>query len=270
MVYDSYIRPFRLLEQLGLSCGYEKSFKLTQQHLLPNRYLLGIDRPALDQDKLTTILDRLEMPQYFVDEFTDRISAANLLLIGFEEGIEDCIYKIYLEYWDAIRSKLEHSKPPYSPETLFLGYKWSALESGRAVLTDYLYYPKLNLDEIIERLEATIPASGDAATFDIARQIVMLCADRVDCEALVYLEAGEADNPRKSFDINLYPAAVRMEKIYPLLQRLCRCFGVEIESLDKVYKNVHFRELGHISGGTDRNGNPFFTVYYDNQADTRQ
>ena len=42
--YNSYIKPFRLVEQLQLKCGYEKSFKLIDRQLLRNRYLLGIEK----------------------------------------------------------------------------------------------------------------------------------------------------------------------------------------------------------------------------------
>lgn len=267
IVYDSYIQPFKLVEELGLNCGYEKSFKLSPGHLLPNRYLLGVDTKQLDQNKLAIIFRQMQMPSPFVGDFDARLTGANLVLLGFEEGVDDCIYKIYLEYWDKIKDRLEASQPPYRSETLFIGYKWSALDNSRSVVTHYIYYPRLGLEQIGERLQVLVPAAEGAITCEIARQVVELCAKHADSERFIFLEAGEAGNQRKSFDINLYRAEVRMEVIYPVLKQLCRHYSVRVTELDRIYQDFRHRELGHISGGIDRHGKPFFTVYYDNQPD---
>lgn len=268
IVYGSYIQPFKLVEELGLNCGYEKSFKLSPGHLLPNRYLLGVDTKQLDPNKLAIIIRQMQMPSRFVGDFDARLAGANLVLLGFEEGVDDCIYKIYLEYWDQIRDRLETSQPPYQPETLFIGYKWSALDNSRSVVTHYIYYPRLGSKQIGERLQALVPAAEGEMTCDPARQVVELCAERADSERFIFLEAGEAGNQRKSFDINLYRAEAPMEVIYPVLKQLCRHYSVGAMELDRIYQNVRHRELGHISGGIDRHGKPFFTVYYDNQPDS--
>lgn len=263
--YNTYIKPFRLVEQLGLKCGYEKSFKLANQQLLRNRYLLGIEKSILDHQKLSLICEQMAMPEKFVDEFFNSVLDANLVLLGFEEGIEDCTYKIYLEYWDRIRKDMSASQPPHEPMTLFQGFKWNTLDNSRAVLTDYTYYPLLKVDEIIERIGRLGSSAGDNIVFDVASEIVIAAARQANDRPLIYLEAREGDNPRNSFDINLYPAEMTLNSIHTPLAQLFRHYAITNEELDLLFSQIGSRPLGHLSAGTDRTGKVFLTVYYENQ-----
>ena len=266
-VYDSYIKPFRLVENLELECGYEKSFKLISGHLLRNRYLLGIEKSLLDHQKLALICEQMEMPGKFVDQFFDNIADANLVLLGFEQGVEDCTYKIYLEYWDKIRQQVASRQPPHEPATMFQGFKWNAMDNSRAVLTDYRCYPLLEVDEIIERIGRLGLSEGDSTVFDIASEIITAAARAANDQPLVYLEASEGDNPRSSFDINLYPANFTLKSIYSPVAQLFRYYAINSEELDLLYDQAGSRPLGHLSGGIDRSGKDFFTVYYENQPE---
>jgi hypothetical protein len=263
--YDSYIRPFRLVEQLGLECGYEKSFKLIDQHLLRNRYMLGIEKSILDNQKLSAICEQMEMPEKFIDEFFDNVADANLVLLGFEEGVDDCTYKIYLEYWDRLRARMSAGQAPHEPETLFQGFKWSALDNSRAVLTDYACFPLLEVDEIIDRLGGLLSTGEDRRVFDAISEIITTAARLARDRQLVYLEAREEDNPRVSFDINLYPADITLQSICAPLERLFRYYSIPNDELDRLYGQVGSRPLGHLSAGTDRSGKDFVTVYYETQ-----
>jgi hypothetical protein len=263
--YDSYLRPFRLVEKLGLECGYEKSFKLIDRHLLRNRYMLGIKKSILDHQTLSAICEQMEMPQKFVDEFFDNVADANLVLLGFEEGVDDCTYKIYLEYWDRMRARMSAGQVPHEPETLFQGFKWSALDNSRAVLTDYVCFPLLEVDEIIERLGRLLSKGGDSTVFDAVSEITTTAAGLTQDRQLVYLEATEEDNPRVSFDINLYAVEMTLQSICRPVERLFQYFSIPNEELDHLYGQVGSRSLGHLSAGTDRSGKNFVTVYYENQ-----
>ena len=262
-IIDSYIRPFGLVENLKLKCGYEKSFKLTNQHLLRNRYMLGIDKTELDHDKLLLICNRMEMPTNFVENFFDNLPAANLILLGFEEGTGDCTYKIYLEFWDKVRTSIKGSRAPYESVTLFLGYKWSAFDNTRSALTNYTYYPMITLDEIINRMGKLNSQDENQIAFEVVRKIITHSTRGFDDKSLIYLEASEENNPRKSFDINLYEAGINLRKIYPFLKQLCRYYSVRIEELDNLYSLVNSLVLGHLSAGIDRDGKDFLTVYYE-------
>lgn len=263
--YDIYIRPFRLVEKLGLECGYEKSFKLIDRHLLRNRYMLGIEKSLLDHRTLSAICEQMEMPQKFIDEFFNNVGDANLVLLGFEEGVDDCTYKIYLEYWDRMRARMSAGRAPHEPETLFQGFKWSAMDNSRAVLTDYACFPLLEVDEIIDRLGRLLSTGGERRVFDAVSEITTTAAGLAQGRQLVYLEAREEDNPRVSFDINLYSANMTLQSICRPVERLFQYFSIPNEELDHLYGKVGSRPLGHLSVGTDRSGKDFVTVYYENQ-----
>jgi len=265
-VYKRYIKPFELVEELGLNCGYEKSFKLIEHHLLRNRYLLGIEKSSLEHQQLTSICEQMEMPERFLHKLLKHFPDANLVLLGFEEGIEDCTYKIYLEYWDKIRMGMSGKHPSRDPVTMFQGFKWNAFNNSQAVLTDYTCYPLIEIDEIIEHIGKLGSSCGDSTIFDIAIEIVSNAAQLANQQPFIYLEASEDGNPRNSFDINLYPADISMKFIYPSLVDLFRHYAITNEELDLLYREVHSRTLGHLSAGIDRAGKDFFTVYYENPS----
>lgn len=267
IVYESYIQPFRLVEELGLPCGYEKSFKLAPRYFSANRYLLGIDRRNLDESGLTRIFERMLMPEPLVDNCRDRLADANLLLLGFEESEKDCIYKIYLEFWDQVSMALQRASEPCRPRTLFLGYKWSAFDNRKSVVSEYVYHPRLALDDMIARLEQLNRTEDADPTFDVARELVQLAARLADSESFIYLEVGEAGTQRSSFDINLYRASLSLQQLRPQLERLLNHYQIERGRLDEVYARAGDRQLGHLSGGTGRDGQPFFSVYYDNEPE---
>ncbi len=261
--YDSYIKPFRLLEALKLECGYEKSFKLMRGHFLPNRYLLGIDKSRLNRSTLRLICESMGMPQRFVDDLFEHYNAANLVLLGFEEGAEGCTYRIYLEYWDKIRAAIAGKSPPHEPMTMFQGFKWNALDNSRAVLTEYTCYPKLETDQIIEKVDALLSAREDSPVFEISRDMIQAASQRAGGQTFIYLEASEAGNPRQSFDINLYSADMTLESVSSQLLQLCHHYEIDRRELEVIYRRDGSRPLGHISAGLDRDANDFFTVYYE-------
>ena len=266
-IYDCYIKPFRIIEQLDLKCGYEKSFKMMDRHLLRNRYLLGIEKSRLDHQKLASICEQMNMPEKVADQFFDNVADANLVLLGFEEGIEGCTYKIYLEYWDKIHRELSVKQSSDEPVPMFQGFKWNAMDNSQAVLTDYFYYPLLKVDQIIERIGRLGMQGEDSSVFDMAREIISRAAEFAGNQRFIYLEASEGDNPRNSFDINLYPAGMTLQSIRSSVAQLFRHYAISNAELDLLYSQLGSRPLGHLSGGVDRTGKDFFTVYYENQPE---
>ncbi|MBJ44692.1 MAG: hypothetical protein CMJ80_15700, partial [Planctomycetaceae bacterium] len=91
--------PFRILEERGIPCGYERSFKMRSNRLLANRYMLGIDTTEFSREELTKICNQLCMPDVYLEDFRKQLMGSNLMLLGFEHDGDACSYKIYLEYW---------------------------------------------------------------------------------------------------------------------------------------------------------------------------
>ncbi len=149
--------------------------------------------------------------------------------------------------------------------TMFQGFKWNAVDNSNSVLTDYVCYPLLGVDEIIERIARLGASSGDGFVFDMATEIIVGAAGPTDEQPFIYLEASEDGNPRRSFDINLYPANLTLRSIESVAVKLFDFYGVARREFDLLYDQVGARPLGHLSAGISRSGKNFFTVYYENQ-----
>ena len=262
-IYQKYIRPFQLVEKFNLKCGYEKSFKFTRGKLLRNRYLLGIERSQLDTDRLQVICQQMNMPESHYQQFLDQQSDANLVLLGFEESDGGASYRIYLEFWDKIRETIKLSQSPFPPQKMFLGFKWNAFDNSRSTITIYRYYPITELTEMLQRLAHILDSDEGRQMLEITRNLLSRSLKQTSCQALVYLEASEVGNPRKSFDINLYRAGMRVSQIRAQLTELCQMYAVSGNEFEELFANAGSRSLGHISGGVDRRGQSFFTVYYE-------
>jgi len=262
-IYNKYIRPFAIVEKLKLKCGYEKSFKLMYGHLLRNRYLLAINVDSINRDIMSFICSQMGMPNTFSSELYGNYDKANQVLLGFEEGHDDCIYKIYLEFWDEAKKQLRNTGTETGEMTLFLGFKWSAFDINKTAVTSYKYYPLLVRDEIIGRIEDSYDLSADMKPVTVIKGILDNHTSNINADSLRYLEASENDGKRKSFDLNLYQAGINIGRIYAYLKELGRHYAVPDEEIGDLVKYIDARVLGHISGGIDRQGRGFTTFYYE-------
>jgi len=72
----------------------------------------------------------------------------------------------------------------------------------------------------------------------------------------------EENNPRSSFDLNVYSANLRMKEVYPFLVQMCRHYSIPDETFQALYEQVKDMIFGHLAGGIDRKGKDFLTVYF--------
>ena len=82
-------------------------------------------------------------------------------------------------------------------------------------------------------------------------------------DMFIYLEVSEEDNPRRSFDINLYKANLKLHELYPFLSKTSRHYSIPPEEFDPLYDQIRTRLFGHLAGGIDREGKDFLTIYYE-------
>lgn len=83
-----------------------------------------------------------------------------------------------------------------------------------------------------------------------------------DSGELLLMEVAEPGNPRRSCDLNLYDAGLRMEAISDLVQATLRDFAVPHAHAQAVFHRNGDRALGHISAGLGRDGKEFVTFYF--------
>jgi hypothetical protein len=79
----------------------------------------------------------------------------------------------------------------------------------------------------------------------------------------------EENNSRRSFDINMYKANLRMRDLYPLLSRIFRYYRIPDDIFHPLYDQVKLRIFGHLSGGVDRAGRDFLTIYHGVKGSSR-
>jgi hypothetical protein len=85
---------------------------------------------------------------------------------------------------------------------------------------------------------------------------------RAEPGRILFLEVREDDNPRHSFDLNLYKAGLRVRDLDAWISRIGAHYDLPADPFRQVYDAARPLALGHIAGGLDREGRDFLTVYY--------
>lgn len=255
--------PFKIIEQLGIACGYERSFKMLENKLLANRFLLGIETADLKPEQLLDICHQLDMPTTYMEAFKAHVPDANLVFLGFEDNEADCVYKIYLEFWEKVTKDIQIKSNRNEPALLHLGFKWNTDNNTEGTISRYTCYPLLSINDILKRLSGLYESREEKISLEVAEDIIKFAASKSVATSFIYVEVSEENNPRRSFDINLYKANLRLSDIYPSLSRTRQHYSIPAEQFARLYKLVDNKLFGHLSGGVNRKGNDFLTVYYE-------
>ncbi|CAN0204312.1 unnamed protein product, partial [Phaeothamnion confervicola] len=245
-------RMLGLLEGLPVE-GFERSFKMGGGLLLADRFLVGIHKSDIAPHALFGICDALGMPARYRQDLERHAEAANALHFGYEGRDGGGLFKVYLEF--AGRLGVGAS----GPVLLHLAYKWACRGDRNGTIAQYVCHPGLGLDVILDRAGAAYPA--DEATASAVRDMLRLAASRTP-EPLMYLEVAEEGTPRASFDINLHAAGLRVADVAEALERVRASYAIPPAEFSPLIGSVSNAPLGHLSGGTSREGGGFLTVYY--------
>ncbi len=261
------VLPFRIVEELGVPCGYERSFKMLDGRVLANRYLLGIDTANLTVEQALTICRRLGMPTQYGESFAANLADANLIFLGFEDNEEaGSMYRVYLEFWNRLQKDQQARPDDTEPALLHLGFKWHADDNTQRAVSRYMCYPRLSLEDIQHRLSNVYADHSASASHEVAADIVALAGSRGG-QSPIYVEVFEENSRRRSFDINLYGAGLRMSDLYAHLAKIRLHYHIRDELFRRLYALVGDKLFGHLSGGTNREGKDFLTFYYEAQTD---
>ena len=251
-----------LVRGLNVGFGFEKSFKLSAGNLQADRVILGVRTKLADRETVLEICQALGMPEPFRHEFEELLPESNTIGFGFEGGA----YKIYLEFWDKLRHRVQRDPDNLTPELLFVGYKWAIDDPSRHALARYTCHPLLSIHGIRQQLSALYGAQA-MPSLEAARQILDLAAARIPRDnSFVYVQANEEGNPRNSFDLNFYKAGLRVDDLHPILSSLCERYAIPRSQLDQLSAQSSSRPFGHLSGGIGRDGQDFLTLYYEIEA----
>jgi hypothetical protein len=256
---------FQLVKELDVQIGIERSFKLAKRNILSNRFLLGTSKKAIGenaQERISDICVRMDMPEDFLEKLDGNLPDADYIHFGFEEQESACIYKVYLEFYEKIEKEIKVRPNASDHFLMHRGFKWVVSDNTRKTITDYTLYPSLSVEKIMKKLSKILDPNQQGTVIKLVKDILGLAVRRVHHSDILYLEVSEGDNPRKSFDINMYRANLQLCELYPFLLEMCRYFSIDQGRFYALYKSIRHKTFGHLSGGVDREGMDFFTVYY--------
>ena len=255
---------YELISRRKLTVALERSFKLTERKSSPNRLLIAFKSNSLGtnpHETVAAIAAGIDMPDKFREAFNRHLAEATGIGLGLEEDGTKCILKAYLEFRNRYKEAIRKYPGSSDPFISHLGFKWDSEDKTKSALANYLCYPGFTLQQMLDRLSKTFyPEQGDE-TFRIVERLLERASEKASPGSLIYLEVTEQNNPRSSFDINLYGARCRLEEIYAQLLEIWSHFSISEEELHRFYEPLRTRTFGHLSGGRDRKGNNFITVY---------
>lgn len=238
----------------------ERSFKMSPQRLLANRFLIGLPRTIWNRIPLNETVARLGMPMELWSIFARDLKSANYLGLAFEEGEHGRVFKAYLEFPVLIESHVPKSAPS---ALLYRGLKWNPEEEAAVAVTDYLWKPRMSAQNIAECIAPHLEALERPSVRGAVGEILRLAANRKDAREFTYLEVMENGNPRNSFDLNIYAADFALCELRELLESISRDFDIPESQSAALFDSSTTDILGHISAGVDRAGRDFLTVYHD-------
>lgn len=251
------------LQARNVPHGREQSFKLVPGRLLADRLLVGIATRALPATEMRALSSRFGMPQGGWEVLSAHLAKANAVFIGTEETPSARMLKMYVELWDEVRRVVREGAR--EPQLLHLGVKWSTARVGHWEEARYMCHPLLGVRDILRRMAGCYPDAGPRPPLESARSIVRHAAQREPHASFLYVEVQEAGNPRRSFDINLYKSGMLVRDAADEIRAIASHLGVPPADLEAQLEQLGDRALGHISGGMDRRGEEFLSVYAEVQ-----
>lgn len=249
----------KMLVEHNLETQFERSVKITETGVFWNRFLVGIDANELARSAASVIAQELSMPPDLTHKLARNFDSPSSVLLGFEEQAGVLTYRVYLEFWEKVAAQARSGDA--SPRLLNLGFKWNVANPAETAVTEYYCRPLLPLAKIRARVAELFRAreSGLGSAIDA---IVLTAAKTMARPGFVYMEATE-HNARSSFDLNLYPANVSLAEVADEVATIASLLGRQTQDLAPYYQHYKYATVGHISGGYDRSGAAFFTLYFE-------
>jgi len=203
------------------------------------------------------LADKKQEKERLLVSFEKILPDLSFVHFGYEERENTCGYKIYGEY-GSNRKAIPQMKAPF---LIGLGFKWDVFQPERQVTTKYLCVPGLTQASMQARIEDTFQTKENAMLIEASKDILKQSLEKIPLNDVIYLEVSDGDGPRRSFDINVYDAGIRMKHIGKPVRMIFQYFSIPESVYGNIYNPRNEYLLGHISGGVDRDGKAFITIY---------
>jgi hypothetical protein len=235
---------------LGCSVGIERSCKLRAHGVDAGRFLLSFGADERTARLTAGLLREMSFPAHLEAAFEAAASEARFLHLGYEGGRSGAVLKVYCE-GDPERSA---DVPHYT------AYKWSPSVPVAVAIDDYRLRPGLDIQGMGAAMSVAFGAS--------AANLAQACRDllgRVRAEQVMWLDVVRRGGIRRSFDLRLYGADLRLNDVRPLIETAQDAFGLDDAPL-RLLASADAAALGHLSGGRDDQGAAFLTLYFGAEA----
>lgn len=240
----------------------ERSFRLAPGTLHVQRLLLTAQSVHQKPDafeRIWQIASRFGVPQSRLAWARAAFGQARHVHFGYESDGGTPMFKLYFER--GLRAHdLEAAEGALHGILQYEALKWRPDASEDHVQSSYRWWPSVGQQALAGRIGALWGEQAEPARW--TSELLDVAFASLPAERLQYLEVTEDRSPRRSFDLNLYDAQMRVCDIASSLHAIRAGLGVDQGTFDAHYEPVASARLGHVAAGIHRNGQPFFNVYY--------
>lgn len=261
---EAGLRLLMMIEDLDRPFGLERSAKLRREGVNTDRFLASLHKNALPggpRRGLERIAGQMGLAGARLAALLERVEAADIVHFGHEGGSRP-VRKIYLEFATAVRA----ARMSGTTETILVheSVKWRVDDPASALTTRYLWPGKVRS---LADVEARLAGGGRVLppASRLALEAVRL-ARGTPGAGLFYMDVVEEGTQRRSFDVNLYSARLILSDLMPAIETLAEELGLGSQAVSELAARYGSSALGHVSGGSDREGGDFATVYFGVEA----
>lgn len=257
-------RLLSMIELLDVPFGLERSIKLGQGVINEDRFLAILHKSSLGANpeaRLAWFSDKLGMPAAMLGVLMARLADADIVQFGYEGGAAG-VYKIYLEFPADVRAvRLAGASAVPGDVLVHLAVKWRAEAPHDAAITRYVWPADARGIAAVDARLATSDFGGLPSAV-AAQAIVERARRRCEDDQIFFLHVSEEGSSRRSFDVNVYAAGIAVHEVETVLRNLASAYGLGNRDLNKLLTRLGPATLGNVSGGLDRKGRDFATLYF--------
>lgn len=248
---------FERLVPLGGPVVFEPSWKLEQGRVLDGRFLVSFPPPSAGPRTraLFGLLDELGLPALYRPACEANLADAVHLHLGVEPGPEGQLLKFYLE--------LSQRRVPgeLGDVLVHLAFKWDPARPERHALARYYDRSVADVEGLAGRV-ADICGDRAAGVAADAAALVEQVRDRMPVEDIMLLETLEAGNPRRTFDLCVYDARIRVSELGDWIGGVFERFDIPPAKRAALLARVGDGTLGHFAGGVARDGGIICSLFF--------
>ena len=255
----------KLVETLRAPYGLERSVKIAPGALFDDRCLVSVHRSALGQapaDRLAAMARALGIPARFADSLPEALRAPTSCTSATKAGRAS---KSKNRFRICVPRASRHGGGERGSRACASRLQVGAERPDGAAVTRYSWTPCRTRAEAEGKLRALMPAREAPRALRCALSLLSRLAGLAESGQLLMMEVEEPGNPRRSCDLNVYDAELRLSHIADLIDAAVTDFAVPRSRARRVRLGAGFA-LGHLSARVGRGGEEFVTIYYGIEA----